>query len=125
MNRRNLFKGLAAVGAGLILPPTLAENAEAGRRFWAGWRPEQPRQEMDFSFMDPYESPWKDDGLPIGRGLYTSSLDTNETPLGRRIVHDFNGLRDPQWRTSERVYYEVEGQLLYSISWTQSGWIRE
>jgi hypothetical protein len=35
LNRRTLLKGLAAVGVGLILPPTLEENAEAARRFWA------------------------------------------------------------------------------------------
>jgi len=35
MNRRDLLKGLAGIGAGIILPPTLAENAEAARRYWA------------------------------------------------------------------------------------------
>jgi hypothetical protein len=33
--RRTILKGLAATAAGLILPPTLAENAEAVRRYWA------------------------------------------------------------------------------------------
>jgi hypothetical protein len=35
MNRRALFKGLAGAATALILPPTLAENAEAGKRYWA------------------------------------------------------------------------------------------
>lgn len=35
MNRRSFLKGLAGVGAALVLPPTLGENAEAARRFWA------------------------------------------------------------------------------------------
>lgn len=35
MNRRNLFKGLAGVAGALILPATLEENAEAGKRIWA------------------------------------------------------------------------------------------
>jgi hypothetical protein len=35
MNRRSFVKGLAAVGASLVLPPTLEENAEAVQRFWA------------------------------------------------------------------------------------------
>lgn len=35
MNRRALLQGIAALSAGLILPPTLIENAEAERRFWA------------------------------------------------------------------------------------------
>lgn len=35
MNRRNLFKLAAGAAAALILPPTLAENAEAGKRYWA------------------------------------------------------------------------------------------
>ena len=57
MNRRDLFKGLAGVAVGLILPPTLEENAEAGRRIWAlGGIPKIV--EPDFSFMDPDESPW-------------------------------------------------------------------
>jgi hypothetical protein len=36
MDRRSLLKGVAALGAGLLLPPTLAENVEAvTRRYWA------------------------------------------------------------------------------------------
>lgn len=35
LTRRNLLAGAAALGATLILPPTLAENAEAARRYWA------------------------------------------------------------------------------------------
>lgn len=35
MDRRSLFKGIAGFGAALLLPPTLAENAEAARRIWA------------------------------------------------------------------------------------------
>jgi hypothetical protein len=35
MDRRSLLKGVAALGAGLILPPSLAENVEATRRYWA------------------------------------------------------------------------------------------
>jgi hypothetical protein len=36
MDRRTLLKGVAALGAGLLLPPTLAENVEAvTRRYWA------------------------------------------------------------------------------------------
>lgn len=33
--RRGFLHGIGVVVAGLILPPTLAENAEAARRFWA------------------------------------------------------------------------------------------
>lgn len=35
MNRRDLFKGIAAMAGGLLLPPTLAENAETATRYWA------------------------------------------------------------------------------------------
>ena len=35
MDRRTLLKGLVATSAGLLLPPTLAENVEATRRYWA------------------------------------------------------------------------------------------
>jgi hypothetical protein len=36
MDRRTLLKGVAVLGAGLLLPPTLAENVEAvTRRYWA------------------------------------------------------------------------------------------
>jgi hypothetical protein len=36
MNRRAFLKGLAgAVGAAIILPPTIADAAEEGRRIWA------------------------------------------------------------------------------------------
>lgn len=35
MNRRSLLKGSLALATGLILPPTLAENAEAARRYWS------------------------------------------------------------------------------------------
>jgi hypothetical protein len=36
MDRRSLLKGVAALGAGLLLPPSLAENVEAvTRRYWA------------------------------------------------------------------------------------------
>ena len=35
VNRRTLLQGIAALGAGLILPPTLAENVQASRRYWA------------------------------------------------------------------------------------------
>lgn len=66
MNRRNLFKGLAGVAAGLILPPTLEENVEAGKRFWAlGGIPEErpslqdylKMRPFDMSFMAPMETP--------------------------------------------------------------------
>lgn len=68
MNRRNLFKGLIGVTAGLILPPSLAENAEAGKRIWAlGGIPEERPSlrdylkmrpyDFDMSFMDPVETP--------------------------------------------------------------------
>jgi hypothetical protein len=36
MSRRSLLKGIAGLAAGaLILPPTLEENVEAARRYWA------------------------------------------------------------------------------------------
>jgi hypothetical protein len=35
MNRRHLLQGLAGLGAGLLLPATVEENAEAVRRYWA------------------------------------------------------------------------------------------
>ncbi len=36
MNRRDLFRGLAGVAGGLILPPSVADAAESvERRFWA------------------------------------------------------------------------------------------
>lgn len=35
MNRRNLLKGVAGLTAGLLLPSTVAENAETARRYWA------------------------------------------------------------------------------------------
>lgn len=35
MNRRTFLQGIAAAAGALILPPTLEENAEAARRFWA------------------------------------------------------------------------------------------
>jgi FtsP/CotA-like multicopper oxidase with cupredoxin domain len=35
VSRRTFLKGLAAAGAALVLPPTLTDNAEAARRFWA------------------------------------------------------------------------------------------
>lgn len=35
LNRRALLTAALGAGATLILPPTLAENAEAARRYWA------------------------------------------------------------------------------------------
>jgi hypothetical protein len=35
MDRRTFLKGLTGLGAALILPPSLVDNAEAARRFWA------------------------------------------------------------------------------------------
>ena len=35
VSRRTFLKGLAAASAALVLPPTLTDNAEAARRFWA------------------------------------------------------------------------------------------
>jgi hypothetical protein len=34
VSRRSFLQGVAGIAAGLILPPTLAENAEAVRRYW-------------------------------------------------------------------------------------------
>jgi hypothetical protein len=59
MDRRSLLKGVAALGAGLLLPPTLAENVEAvTRRYWA----------LD-STMVP--SSWLH--IPRGSGLWSKS----------------------------------------------------
>ncbi len=56
MNRRDLFKGLIGVTAGLILPPTLEENAEAGRRIWAlGGIPEEPQSLQKLAFLNTGE----------------------------------------------------------------------
>lgn len=73
MNRRNLFKLAAGAATALILPPTLAENAEAGKRFWALGAMPQPRQEMGFSSIDRYETPWNADDIMV---LY----DRNDDP---------------------------------------------
>lgn len=35
LSRRSFLKGLAATAGALVLPPTLTDNAEAARRFWA------------------------------------------------------------------------------------------
>lgn len=35
LTRRQLLAGVAGLAGGLILPPTLAENAEEARRWWA------------------------------------------------------------------------------------------
>lgn len=36
MNRRDLFRGIVGVGAGLVLPPTVADAAEeVGKRYWS------------------------------------------------------------------------------------------
>ena len=35
VSRRTFLKGLAAGASALVLPPTLTDNAEAARRFWA------------------------------------------------------------------------------------------
>jgi hypothetical protein len=35
IDRRTLFKGIAGLAGGLILPPSVAENAEAARRYWS------------------------------------------------------------------------------------------
>jgi hypothetical protein len=35
VSRRTFLKGLAAAGAALVLPPTLTDNADAAKRFWA------------------------------------------------------------------------------------------
>ncbi|MDQ3124784.1 MAG: hypothetical protein M3Q74_04190 [Pseudomonadota bacterium] len=35
MDRRTLLKGIAGAAAGLVLPTTVGENAEAVRRYWA------------------------------------------------------------------------------------------
>ena len=49
MNRRTLLKGITAVGVGLILPPTLAENVEAvTRRYWA----------LDQTMLTPASMKW-------------------------------------------------------------------
>ena len=37
MNRRALLQGIIGASAALVLPPTLAENAEATRRYWTGY----------------------------------------------------------------------------------------
>ena len=35
VSRRTVLKGFAAATSALVLPPTLTDNAEAARRFWA------------------------------------------------------------------------------------------
>lgn len=35
ISRRNLFKGVAGLTAGLLLPSTVQENAETARRYWS------------------------------------------------------------------------------------------
>ena len=50
MNRRQLLKGIAALGAGLILPPTLAENTETVRRYWALGAIPAPIPEWNFEW---------------------------------------------------------------------------
>lgn len=53
MNRRELLAGLAGVAGGLILPASVAENAEAGRRWWAlGAIPERRVMGLDDVFPD-------------------------------------------------------------------------
>lgn len=49
MNRRSLFKGLMGVAGGLILPPTLEENAEASKKIWALGRWSEPKGEIIYT----------------------------------------------------------------------------
>ncbi len=35
MNRRDLLKGVAGLTAGLVLPASVAENAEVAKRYWS------------------------------------------------------------------------------------------
>jgi hypothetical protein len=48
---------MAATAAGLLLPPTLAQNAETARRYWPGWSP--PRA------MNLHQLPMLSDGRGV------------------------------------------------------------
>ena len=57
MNRRALLQGLLGASAALILPPSVAEGAEAGRRWWSlGSVPK-----VDTGYL---ETGWFDMGMP-------------------------------------------------------------
>lgn len=61
MDRRTLLKGIVGAGAALVLPPTLAENAESARRYWA----------LDRTMMVPRTRTWTlhGDFVPMPDGM--------------------------------------------------------
>lgn len=83
MQRRDLLKGVAGLTAGLLLPPTLQENAEAGRRFTI---------QLDRTMVPPAKG--------VIRGIEGSILSDAGWPLSVRMHQDvMRGYvsLDPDW----------------------------
>jgi hypothetical protein len=55
LSRRTILKGLAASAAALVLPPSLTDNAEAAKRFWA-LDSTMLGPEPDWGMFGPYNS---------------------------------------------------------------------
>jgi hypothetical protein len=55
LSRRTVLKGLAASAAALLLPPSLIDNAEAAKRFWA-LDSTMLGPEPDWGMFGPYNS---------------------------------------------------------------------
>ncbi len=75
MNRRTLLKGITALTAGLVLPPTLGENVEAARRYWALDGTMVPREWGPFArWVEAYEPKnykalaYYSQGVTVGEG---------------------------------------------------------
>lgn len=67
MNRRSFLKGFAAAAGAVVLPATLEENAEAGKKIWAlGGIPRDPESLgglQQFLFAPPSGEGLTTDGL--------------------------------------------------------------
>ena len=95
MNRRTLLQGILGASAALVLPPTIAENAEATRRYWTGYG--AGRWDDHRVFADEFAR-WQETAR-----FDASMTDWSKSPLAgmavRIVDYAFGGSLD--WSTAE------------------------
>jgi hypothetical protein len=86
LSRRSFLKAVAATGAALLLPPSLTDNAEAAKRFWA-LDSTMLGPEPDWGMFGPHNS-----GASFGQ--WVEAYERRDTPFA-------------DWMLGERDYAPV------------------